>query len=403
MNERLGLAKEILKDDGMIFVSIDDSQQAYLKILMDEIFGANNFVTTFSWQKKNNNGGSDKSRIDVQVEYIHMYAKNKNQVKFTSQPIDERKYTEEDEHIDSRGKYYLTELDRVSSKSSFQYTESLDYRISAPDGTRFKNYNNIKKPQSYRYTLSKELFDWMNGKNFITILQKTDKENGEKYWKAYRKSYHKVTVNRSKPYQIVPRVRGLNWTNQIINSTMTSTSGVQMLKNILNHKEFSFPKPVNLITHLINMHPNKNARVLDFFAGSGTTGHAVLELNRQDGGNRSFTLVTNDENNIGKDIAYERLFRINKGEGTKGETFDWAKKNKPYQSNLNVYDINYYDNYLNSYNADVDKYVESLKILLNNFNITKANIDHIDRTIIIKALSALLPQKKCLKQEECLK
>ncbi|SGA02291.1 Adenine specific DNA methylase Mod [Mycoplasmopsis arginini] len=72
--------------------------------------------------------------------------------------------------------------------------------------------------------------------------------------------------------------------------------------------------------HILNMHPNKNARVLDFYAGSGTTGHAVLELNRKDGGNRTFTLVTNNENSIGTNVCYERLYRINMGMGSKGGT-----------------------------------------------------------------------------------
>jgi len=71
--------------------------------------------------------------------------------------------------------------------------------------------------------------------------------------------------------------------------------------------------------HLLDLHSNKNARVLDFFAGSGTTGHAVLELNKEDGGNRTFTLITNNENQIGTNVCYERLYRINNGIGTKNE------------------------------------------------------------------------------------
>ncbi|MGV2393143.1 UNVERIFIED_CONTAM: DNA methyltransferase [Campylobacter lari] len=96
-------------------------------------------------------------------------------------------------------------------------------------------------------------------------------------------------------------------------------------KNELNSiifTDFNTPKPVDLLTFIINLIDNKNTRILDFFAGSGTTGHAVLELNREDGGNRTYTLVTNDENNIGSNITYERLYRINKGIGTKNESFE---------------------------------------------------------------------------------
>ncbi|MBY7704902.1 site-specific DNA-methyltransferase [Vibrio harveyi] len=92
--------------------------------------------------------------------------------------------------------------------------------------------------------------------------------------------------------------------------------GNKVLSEIVGQDKFNTAKPIELVKLLILMHPNKNARVLDFYAGSGTTGHAVLDLNRQDGGNRTFTLVTNNENNIGIDVCYERLYRINNGIST---------------------------------------------------------------------------------------
>uniref|UniRef100_UPI003D2AD9F7 DNA methyltransferase n=1 Tax=Mycoplasmopsis bovis TaxID=28903 RepID=UPI003D2AD9F7 len=96
----------------------------------------------------------------------------------------------------------------------------------------------------------------------------------------------------------------------------------------------------SLIKYLISIIPNKNARILDFYAGSGTTGHAVMELNKEDGGNRSYTLVTNNENNIATNVCYERLYRINNGISTNNESnFDWIKENKPYNSNFNVINI----------------------------------------------------------------
>ncbi|MBY7704898.1 site-specific DNA-methyltransferase [Vibrio harveyi] len=96
----------------------------------------------------------------------------------------------------------------------------------------------------------------------------------------------------------------------------TNETAKKEIESIFNENLFNYPKPISLIQYLVNLHPNKSARVLDFYAGSGTTGHAVLDLNRQDGGNRTFTLVTNNENDIGIDVCYERLYRINNGIST---------------------------------------------------------------------------------------
>ncbi|WP_029513863.1 site-specific DNA-methyltransferase, partial [Mycoplasmopsis primatum] len=390
MNERLKLARQLLKEDGVIFVSIDDTEQAYLKILMDEIFGEENFVTNIIWRKKNTGGGSDKSNIDIETEFIVCYCKNKDKNKWNSQKIATENYIFEDKFINTRGKYYLIDLDHVSSKSSFKYIESLDYEIKAPDGTMFKNHRNILKPRSYCYTLGKELFEYYVLNGFIEIQEKMDKK-GAKYWKAYRKVYEKVTIDRNKPYSIIPREKGNNYSNLINESNISTTTGKKLLITILNNKDFSFPKPIELIMYLINLNPNHNARILDFFAGSGTTGHAVMELNKDDGGNRTYTLITNNENNIGIEVCYERLFRINNGKGSKGENdFDWINKNKPYGQNLDIFNLNYYNS--DVLTADNTKIKANFIQMLNDWNIEKAY--ETDEKEILLNLTALKPVEK---------
>ena len=282
---RLRVARDLLKQDGMIFISIDDNEYGYLKLICDEIFNENNFVASMIWRKKNTGGGSDKVTIEIETEYILCYAKNKEKLSVNSKPIDASKYLYKDEYYETRGAYNITDLDRVCSASSFKYQPTLDYEIQAPDGTWFKNYRNLLKEKSYAYTLGKELFDFCNENGFIEF-----KKTSQGHWKAYRKSYQLVTIDR-KNKKIIKREDGNSYNNIIDQSNITTSAGKRQLIQLLNDKDFSFPKPTSLIKHLINLHRNKNALVLDFFAGSGTTAQALMELNQEDGGTRKYVLV----------------------------------------------------------------------------------------------------------------
>ena len=282
---RLKVARNLLKEDGVIFISIDDNEYAHLKMICDEIFNENNFVASMIWRKKNTGGGSDKVTIEIETEYVLCYTKNKEKLSVNSKPIDASKYSYKDEYYETRGAYNITDLDRVCSASSFKYQPTLDYEIQAPDGTWFKNYRNLLKEKSYAYTLGKELFDFCNENGFIEF-----KKTSQGYWKAYRKSYQLVTIDR-KNKKIIKREDGNSYNNIIDQGNITTSAGKRQLIQLLNDKDFSFPKPTSLIKHLINLHRNKDALVLDFFAGSGTTAQAVMELNQEDGGNRKYVLI----------------------------------------------------------------------------------------------------------------
>ena len=144
MNERLKLARELLNDDGLIFISIDDNEQAYLKVLCDEIFGEENFITNLNWIKKHGPGGNTTFKYNIirNTEYILVYSKDYTKVNINYSIHNEKTlkalgYTNKDEYFNERGYYKTTLLFRPSSTGSFQYIKSLDYKIKAPNGELF--------------------------------------------------------------------------------------------------------------------------------------------------------------------------------------------------------------------------------------------------------------------------
>ena len=324
MEPRLKLAARLLSDDGVIFVSIDDHEQARLKLLMDGIFGERNFIGNIHWRKTRKPSGNTSSSklFDKQHEYIIVYAKNIphasfNSKRFNDDELEEKGYSCKDDYFPIRGYYKLTPLWHSNSGSSFAYSASLDYPIQAPDGSVFGIWRNENKPKNrwMSYTWSKKTFDVGNALGFIEM--KKDK-NGR--WSAFRKMYTKVKFN-PKTLKIENIPSNIAYTDYYDGAT-TDTSA-----STLNDLGLSFPfsKPVKLVKHLIRLHPDKNALILDFFAGSGTTGQAVAELNAEDGGNRHCILITDEGRivddpsavNIARDITYTRLQRVLTGQ-------DWA-------------------------------------------------------------------------------
>ncbi|WP_265579447.1 site-specific DNA-methyltransferase [Mycoplasma mycoides] len=378
LNERLIMAHQLLKDDGVIFVSIDDTEQAYLKVLMDEIFGEENFVANIVWQKKNEGSAEDSKFLKILTEYVLIYTKNINTFKTNNyiKNIDDGSYKLADEFVDTRGLYKLNQLDRAS----LTWSESLDFpidhdgQIYYPGGSaenwqlRHQGKHAVK---DWCWRWSKDKVEWGIKNKFVIF-----KNN-----KIYTKQYQLVDNNN----QSIKRES--KFSNLVF--SIHGSDGTSEQKEIFNNKIFDHPKPSKLIQYLINLHPNKNARVLDFYAGSGTTGHAVLELNRQDNGNRTFTLVTNNENNIGIDVCYERLFRINNGKSTDNKTdFKWIEKNKSYLSNLDVFDIKYYSTKLfEDYSTNEIIKKQFIKML----NDLKINADDISTIKTLRQLTALKP------------
>ena len=175
MKNRLEVARDLLRDDGVIFVQCDDNEQAYLKVLMDEIFGRNEFVACVVWANKQGGGGSDSKYFRKKHEYILCFAKNKRDAIIYGLDIENvENYKMSDKHESIRGKYQTRDL----SVGSLGYVESLDYPIEAPDGSIIRANKNGEKVNRWRW--SKEKLEWGIENDFVEF-----KQNSTGEWKVY--------------------------------------------------------------------------------------------------------------------------------------------------------------------------------------------------------------------------
>jgi hypothetical protein len=280
MYPRLVLSRELLSDDGVIFISIDDNEQANLKLICDEIFGEENFISNIIWRKKT--GASDAKEISSITESIITYTKLKLDNSSTStfskniNSFDKTRYNLKDDHIELRGPYYLDTLDR----GGLQYSDSMNFSIPAPDGTQlFPNGRTSFVNDGWTWKWSKEKVAWGLKNDYITIVKSKQKKNG---WSVRYKNYLLCDnegnyINRAAPHK--------NLITSVLN-----TDATQELKLLLESKVFETPKPTELIKELLS-YVNDNSLTLDFFSGSATTAHAVMKLNAEDGGNRKYILV----------------------------------------------------------------------------------------------------------------
>ena len=271
---RLKLARNLLRDDGVIFVSVDDGEQANMKKLCDEIFGERNFIADLIWSNKEGGGSSDSNYFRIKHEHILCYAKELESVEINGVPISNlERYTQKDEFFSDRGPYYLQKL----GMGTIQYSKSLDYEIETPDKSIITpKDNNRGKKACWRW--SKTKFEWGLNNGFV-VFQK-DRLG---IWTVYTKQYLKCDnegkhINRTqRPFGVI--------------DIYSSTQASKYLDSIGLGSFFNYSKPYELISFLINRVINKEGLILDFFAGSSTTAHAVMQLNAEDGGNRKFIMV----------------------------------------------------------------------------------------------------------------
>lgn len=280
MEKRLRLAKSLLTDTGVLFISIDDNEYAHLKLLCDDIFGEENFLQNFMWL--HGKGKKDRWSRTLQ-QYVLCYAKNKEAVPQWSVQ-NSASYSFQNPDNDPRGGWF-------SGSVSFSETRS---------NKKHKNFFSIKSPSGIEWTRQ-----WQRSKKEMDELL----------------SQNKIFFGLAPNFDAVPRVKifpgdvSEQIPQNIIDGVGTTRDAQKMLDDMFDGKVFDYPKPVGLIKHILTFASSKDSVILDFFAGSGTTGHAVLDINKEDGGNRHFILCTNNENDIAENVTYSRINRVIKGYG----------------------------------------------------------------------------------------
>ena len=278
MNSRLTLAKSLLSKDGIIFISIDDNEVAQLKLLCNEIFSETNFVGTITWEKrtKAQNTISARDMFQTKTEYILVYKKSSDKVRFNLEVSGEKIYDLEDK----RGLYRLKHVEEMSAVG-MRGRQTMVFEI-----------NGISPRKGYQWKIGKDQIEEYRLRKDIEVIE----------GKVYLKMRPSDEVNQ----KFLPF-----WSHFFDKDTYgTAEKGKTELNEVLGTNEHGFEtvKPVNLIKKLL-FHVNRNKKevVLDFFAGSGTTAQAILELNKEDGGSRQFILATNNENGIAENITYNRI------------------------------------------------------------------------------------------------
>lgn len=250
-------------------------------------------------------GSSDAKHIATITEYILCYAKNVENAKLlkNTNSYDTNRYKLSDEFENERGKYYIDNLDR----GTLGYHESLDYPIECPDGSIiYPNGRDKKFNDGWRWKWSRQKTEWGLKNNFIEFRKN---KNGK--WSVCYKIYMLVN-NENNPIERAAPHKNLI---QGILNTHATTEIKKIFEDIKD--KFSTPKPLALLTRILEIATDKNSIILDSFAGSGTTAHAVLELNKKDGGNRKFILIEMED--YAENITAERIKRVIKGYGKEPE------------------------------------------------------------------------------------
>ena len=360
MEPRLKLAKNLLKDDGVIFISIDDIEYSALKSLCDEVFGINNFISNIIWYKNNSKGNVNS--ISIVTEYVICYCKNRatlpnfeikkqNAVEMCN--VAKEIFEKNNRNIEKTNKEFrmrLKEHDITAGEKKYNRVDEngrlyTDKPLTAPGSKLFYEIIHpiTKKPCKYAsrgWAYKKE--------SFLELLESGHILFGKDETTCPYLKYYLDENLKSVPTSHIQ---------------LTANNSVDLQLLGFKKEVFNYPKPVKLINELLSMIDKKKSVILDFFAGSGTTGQAVLELNKEDGGHRQFILCTNngdkgpDSTKIAEEITYPRIKTV-----ITGVRQDGSKYSDGIPANLRYYKINHREKKpsIDANRQDIVTYMENI-------------------------------------------
>ncbi|GHV30152.1 site-specific DNA-methyltransferase [Synergistales bacterium] len=268
---RLVLARNLLRNDGVIFISIDDNEVAQLRKICDEVFGESNFITNFIWHSSTG-GGIRAKYVNISHQHILMYAKSLDSLDTLYAPLSDEAismYKDKNE----KGLY----RDKDFAWKNAGNNPNQRYEITSPDGEI------ILPKKGYLLRFIKERFEQELAEGNVTFKQTTTgpfvkPDGSQANWNIYIKKY--LGEAEGAPTSVLPRsLVGLN------------NDGTSDIQNIFGERVFDFPKSIRLLNYILKVGANKDGIILDFFSGSATTAHAVMQLNAEDGGKRKFIMV----------------------------------------------------------------------------------------------------------------
>ncbi len=309
MYPRLYVARELLKDDGVIFISIDDNENYQLKLLCDDIFGESNFITSFPRVTKK--GGKSGNDIIKNHDSLLCYSKTSVGV-LKKQIYSNDSYNLIDEYVETRGKY---KLNQTLDYGSIQYSASLDYEIIHDNISYIPGNVTLEEQDKRRernpktdfcWRWSREKFDFGLANGFIVFKKGI---NGPR---IYTKTYEKASIEKKSDYYIKLEERRLAVnTLEFLDNKYSNDNAKKNIVSLLNKPLFDYSKPVELLTKIIALTTEKEDIILDFFSGSGTTAHAVLQYNVMTNSRKKFILIQLAEkinsNHLGYDFCTEEL------------------------------------------------------------------------------------------------
>jgi adenine-specific DNA-methyltransferase len=369
MNKRLSLARELLTPKGIIFISIDDNEGAQLKLLCDEIYGEDNFLASFVWIRKKK-GAFLSKKIRKMTEYVHCYQKATNDLTFYGESAYADKWQPIVKRTNAKKNLVFQKNTVITTLANGKYETG--QRGNEYTGVFFTKDFEVKDGLVITLLETEARYVWTQ--EFLNEEMKLGSKVSLSTKFGFNVLRHNQSDKTKTPSTLISNEVGVG-TNEDASSELANIFKSQV------GEIFSYNKPVSLIKYLANtvLFENKNAIVLDFFAGSGTTGQAILELNKNDGGKRKFIITTNNEVNNGNtkiadDVCFPRLKHVIKGyENLNGEQIEGLG------SNLKYFKTSFVTNNRNKDQLKIDitkRCTEMLCLKEGIFNLHKEEADY---------------------------